>query len=696
MCYHCRFVNIVYTSSTYGSPGREAFEAQINNNENFCTDLTFSLDDLTDIDNVARRLINSSANVVVCFCTDFDAERVLNRVNDFLKSSESRDHIVWLASDAWATSETIAEGIEPFVHGYFGITPMSNIVEDFSDYFESLNPYTITHDPWFCGYFSERYNCNYTNDSNSAACPKSIRISEPDFIQNSFIAFIYDATYAFAYALDKVLKDNCRVPYSIVDQQCLAKSTNEYISLGGVILRQALQNVNFTSPITNNRVLFDSMGNGIPIYSVSNYQQTGNNTYRLKNVGLWDEGLENRLNISLPVQFGPNSSLHSYCNGIDPCEPGTSTDYTESRCCWICNLCRANTFSTIVLSPNCTTCPEGQWGVNPLGPNTACAPIPIFEINFNHPLCYLLLPLATLGFCVYVAITIIYFVKWNSPVVKASGREHCILILIGAGIAFPLTLFACAKPTYPTCIIFSLFYWFSVSMLIFPLLAKVIKIVRIFVLTKKKHDLRFLEWPWQILFATLPVVAVECVVIIGYSTRPQVVTEGMSSNGPLPPTIQRSCDQLHLGFGAFLYAVFIISALLLLVFAIITRNYPKNFRESVHIMYASFGLSAVILANGIVYFILLSNNLKPYLNLVNSLILIIIAGVILLSFFGPRVFFIITGKIEETIITTTLERNADSDVGKHLQMKTMNKITSEDPFAKYQIKEATNDSKLNT
>ncbi|KAI6659093.1 metabotropic glutamate receptor 7 isoform b precursor [Oopsacas minuta] len=637
-----RFLNALYTQSTYGTPGVEAFSRAVDANNETCLDVESPIpEDDEMLNGLAMRVAISNANIVVCFCITSDANRIITAVRDYITNNiPNRTRIVWIASDAWATSEDAIEGVEEFVDGFIGVAPFAQEFQNFTEYFTNINPYAITNDLWFCGYFRERFNCEYDTMNTTLKCPNSIAdASTSDYQQNNIVPFTYDATYALASALDIVLKENCEQPYNIShDQMCKEKNGNDFIKIGGETLRDALYKVNFTGT-TRDFVFFDESGDGQAKYAIYNYKY--NSDINFKEIGTWDAAREGkRLDIK---GYNPTDNVTSYCGGIAPCKPGFETIFQAETdlCCWTCEPCRSNTYSSNTFALNCKTCPDGQWGNNPFGNNTACVVIETLSLNYDTWWAWVFLVISLIGFVGWAVVSIIYLVKWNHKVIRYSGREHCILMLIGAGICFILAFFTIAKPLIYTCTIWSLLYWSSLSLLIFPLLMKIIRIVRIFITKQNVHTKRFLSWQWQIAFSIIPVVVVLVIVIISFSTKQQVIEILVFQPTILgTPIHQLTCMDPHDAFTIIIYAMFILSVVILLFFAILTRTYPKNYRESVHIMYSSFSLIVIMFANVIIFF-LLSGEFVIYRRLVQNICLMLIAATILLAFFGPRLFLVL-------------------------------------------------------
>ena len=228
-------VNALYTQSTYGTPGVEAFAQAVEKNNETCLDVEYAIpEDEESLLELASRIASSHANIVVCFCTSPDANKIITAIRDYITTNmPNRTHIVWIASDAWATSTDAVSGVEKFVDGFFGVAPFSQEHPGFTNYFTNISPYNITHDLWFCGYFRQVYDCTYnTTSSAKPRCPNSIGEANTDFHepyqQNTKVPFIFDATYAMANALDSVLMEKCAIPFNISDNMCKERNGDSF------------------------------------------------------------------------------------------------------------------------------------------------------------------------------------------------------------------------------------------------------------------------------------------------------------------------------------------------------------------------------------------------------------------------------------------------------------------------------------
>ena len=99
--------------------------------------------DANELNALAMRIARSRADIVLCFCITINANSILTAVRRYLEANMlNRTHIVWIASDSWATSLTAIEGVEEFADGVFGVAPFAREYVNFTNYFTNINPTT--------------------------------------------------------------------------------------------------------------------------------------------------------------------------------------------------------------------------------------------------------------------------------------------------------------------------------------------------------------------------------------------------------------------------------------------------------------------------------------------------------------------------------------------------------------------------
>ena len=237
-------------------------------------------------------------------------------------------------------------------------------------------------------------------------------------------------------------------------------------------------------------------------YRIYNYRQShlaslGSSTpsYEYVSVGEWKIGLdeEGELNLAIDSIVWPSSNLHSHsptttttipisrCS--EPCRVGELRQHQGDSCCWVCIPC--NETSIIVSSPeeHCEPCPIGYW---PTANRTSCYQLKVTYINMLSLQAFVPICLSVTGNILTLWVVLLFYRKRDTPVVKASGKELCFIMLAGIHLCYLMTIPILLKPRIITCVIQRLGIGLGLSMMYAALLTKTNRIARIFESTKKQ------------------------------------------------------------------------------------------------------------------------------------------------------------------------------------------------------------------
>ena len=348
-----------------------------------------------------------------------------------------------------------------------------------------------------------------------------------------------DAVYAFANALHNYLEENCDFTsgWTWVNQSCPGQKRE----LDGSTLLEYLARVNFTTLFTGNRVTFDATGSTAGIYEILNYQaniSSGVTEYGYQQVGTWSssriissesESLELFENVT--IQFGVNSSGGVvYQPPITQCRQCSLGEYRRVvSCCGICDPCLGRDYSDELTATSCKTCVNYTWGNNPSEGSSYCVQIPDTYLKFNHPWSIILMLLAILGLVGVTIATVAFAVYWNTPVIKSSGREQMVLLLIGITLGFILPFLYLAPPMHRSvCILQSIGIWLTLSLMFGALLTKIVRVARVFFNKTTLTHLKFTEFYYQILFTLLLVLVQMIIVAAAITYKVPIVFSEMS------------------------------------------------------------------------------------------------------------------------------------------------------------------------
>ena len=631
-------VSTLYSSNSYGQPAINAFH-KLANEKGICLDYSESLDEKSDYNSIASKLYNSTANVVLLFASLTDVQRILPAVNSVYNASINKRRFLWLASDSWSE----VDDYHDVTIGRWGTAPSSPVVKGFNEYYSQLNPNSNLRNPWFKQFY-QLFHKNCTN------CTKGI----PDianYMQHSLDALAIDAVYTIANAFEAFFKENCNSPLVWYPQNrsCIRNNSN-YSTLTGENLKDYIEKTNFTS-FTQNIVNFDSEGNTEGKYKILNYQlntsaDCSDKCIAIKEVGTWDGSLSsNQLQLSSDVeqQFGIDkggniiTALESNCQR---CRPGYFKRAVTSSCCGTCDPCLGSNYTNTNSSTMCMTCPDNMWGNNPLAGNTHCIDIDESYLKPSDPWGIVLIILAIIGLIAVVFVTSAFIWFWNTPIVKSSGREQMILLLIGITLCFASTLFFLLKPLPAVCGFQWISIWVSCSLILCSLLVKLIRIARIFK-QKKPSRPTFIAPHYQIGFTLILMCFPVLLVIVSLIVAPPEANQAIQYNEVnhnSHPELIVTCSSPHVAF--IVLQMIYFSALLIAsnALAVMTIRFPINFNEAKYVAFATFSLVLTWF-----FFILafIVSQDTPYQGAALSTAIQVSAAAVLLCLFGPRVFIMI-------------------------------------------------------
>ena len=633
-------VSTLYSTDRYGQPAINAFHKLAYLNK-ICLDMILSVDQFSNYGSIANQLYNSSANVVVLFASVFDVEAVLTAVLKVYQASSIKRQFLWIASDTWAELDKYSE----ITIGKWGIAPLSEHISGFENYISQLTLVNNKRNPWF--------NKSYHNCSNGTSnCANNIFTSS-SFTQSSFDALAIDAVYTIANALHNFIEENCATPlvWHPQNRSCL-RNNSSYAVLAGGILKTYIRYKNATS-LTENAIKFDSNGNSEGSYKILNYQLNTSSNCRgkceaLVHVGTWDGRLSsNRLKMfhNVSQQFGIDratgkllTSIRSNCRS---CSAGHIKRSVTSSCCGTCDPCLGSNYTNTEVSTECIACPQNMWGNNPLSGNTHCISINDSYLKPSDVWGIILILLSIIGLtCVlFVACVFIWF--WNTPIVKSSGREQMIIVLIGVTLCFLITIVFLVKPSPVTCGIQWAGIWVSFSLMLSALLVKLVRIARIFTQKKAALKPKFITPPCQVastfLLTAIPVI----LTALSQTLAPLSIEKYLEYNETVHnsyPKFIITCKPPHIA--VVVLQMTYLSVLLIACngLAVMTIRLPENFNESKYVAFATFSL--VLSWFFFVLLFVISSN-TPYQGAALSTTIQISAIAVLVCLFGPRVFIMI-------------------------------------------------------
>ena len=639
------YVNVIFDDNEYGESGSNAF-VDAATELGICIDVKIGIllsEESGANETIVKaisKLLNSKASVVVVFS---DEDTVLALFEELNRTGSMRE-LVWIASDRWASAASVRDRFPEIAKGMFGFQLHTEHVEEFADYFSQLTPSTNIRD-WFfhTGIYSYLF-CEF--EGSAIDCPEDLT-EHPSYSQGDVVPFVIDAVYAFAHALQNFLDDNCDSPLSWnrITRQCEGMN----LPLTGENLLEYLYNVNFNG-IQNHIVSFDKKGDPSGAYEIIHLQINESGTAEYVSVGLWNSAYkENTLMLNNTDGI---EKVISRCS--EPCSEGMIRSITNPNCpsCFECIPCVGPTYSMNSSATNCSLCSDNHWGNNPLSGSTHCVPVEVQHLDFSSGWSIVSMCIASIALIILASITVVFVMTWDTPVVKSSGREQMVMLLIGIGACCVLTYITVAPPSTTVCVFQRIGVWFCFSLAFGALLVKIVRVARIFYSIKSSTQRpRFINPIHQVIFTIVIVTLQLLLVLIGLivdhpvvKRDPEdVITSSGEQTGDAPEIVE-TCQQPHTAILVLLLAYNSAIIVGCTILGWMTRTFPENFNEAKHVMFTSFTLMVVWVLFVPLYFYTEDEFRAGVL----ALGIILSAVALMAGIFFPRAFIIIFHKDKNT------------------------------------------------
>ena len=639
------YVSVIFNDNDFGDSASNAFIDAVME-RGICVDAKIGIPLLEEsgangtIKEAIQTLMKSTASVVVAF-TDNDT---ISALFEELHSINSTRKFVWMASDKWASSHLVRDKFPEIVKGMYGFQLHIDHIREFNDYFSQLTPSTNIRNPLFRDYIYRHIYCDF-GPGSGIYCPNDLT-AEPDYSQGDNVPHVIDAVYVFAHALQNFLNYNCDSPirWNRYTQQCDGMKNK----LNGQNLLGYLHNVTFNG-IRNHDVSFDKNGDPSGAYEISNLQINESGQYEYVPIGFWNSAYKEKA-LMLNNTDGIEKVI-SRCS--DPCSEGMIVSITNQNCplCFECIPCVGPTYSMNSTVKNCSKCRDNHWGNNPLTGSTHCVPVKVQHLDFSSGWSIVSMCIATIALIILAAIIVIFIINWQTPVVKSSGREQMIMLLVGIGICCVLTYVVVAPPSTTVCVFQRIDVWFWFSLAFGALLVKIIRVARIFYSIKYSTKRPPLTDPIHQVIFTIAIVSFQLLlVLIGLivdhpvvKRDPDVVITNFNQTGNAPEIVE-TCQQPHT---AILVLSLIYNSSLIIgctILGLMTMGFPDNFNEAKHVMFTSFTL-VVVWVLFIPVYLYTEDEFRPG---VLALGIILSAVALMAGIFFPRVFIIIFQRHKNT------------------------------------------------
>jgi len=277
----------------------------------------------------------------------------------------------------------------------------------------------------------------------------------------------------------------------------------------------------------------------------------------------------------------------------DPCPFGQAKLEKGESCCWACFQCSEVQYLKDEFT--CKDCPEGS---KPNTNKTTCEPLPILHLEWDSLWVILPIVFSSVG-AVSTILVIAVFIRYNTtPVIMASGRELCYVLLLGILMAYGTSLIMLIRPTVVLCTIRRLGLGVSLCLIYAAMLTKTNRIYRIFnsgirAMVKRPGYTS----PRSQIFICMTIVSVQVVGGLTWLGFEKPATLFVVQQNSL--VLKCRASQIAV-IVSLMYNILLI--IVCTVYGIKTRKIPQNFNEAKCIAFTMYSTCIVWLAFITIYF----------------------------------------------------------------------------------------------
>ncbi|CAM1323185.1 GRM4 (predicted) [Pycnogonum litorale] len=276
-----------------------------------------------------------------------------------------------------------------------------------------------------------------------------------------------------------------------------------------------------------------------------------------------------------------------------PCPVAHIRNFLGEKCCWNCFPCRNDEFIT---NDTCTTCPAGY--VPNLPEKLGCLQLPVEYMQWDSAWSIVPYVFAIAGIMCTMFVAIVFFRFNNTPVIMASGRELCYVLLFGIFSNYFMTFVILAKPTSAMCTLLRVGIGLCLSVCYAAIFTKTNRISRIFNRGVRSTKRPQYTSPQSQIVICFGIVSVQLIGILAW-----LIVEPPSVKEVYPNKRQ---TVLQCGISQISLIISLLYNMLLIVlcttYAFKTRKIPENFNEAKYIGFTMYSTCIVWLAFVPIYF----------------------------------------------------------------------------------------------
>nr|XP_043893522.1 taste receptor type 1 member 1-like [Solea senegalensis] len=537
-----RWVSFLQSNDDFGTNGLELLKKKIARTD-ICLAYSKTLFDKTNSSQIFKQINAQMITVIIVFAPKQIAEALILSAIELNITNK-----VWIAGDTWSLNERLLKMKEIRSIGtVLGVSQSVVTIPGFSDFIYS----TIDHSLY--GREEQQTFCNQLCSCRSLSASRLVSIDP------SFSFAVYSATYAVAHALHNVL-------------QCGDGKCNSSITVYPYMVLAALKKSNFT--LLNHRIQFDENGDpNFGSYSIVFWNASGD----AEEIGVhtFFPSVHSCIN---------GSKVQWYTNGEVPtslCSTECSDGYAKEqdgihKCCFTCEICPYGSYvNSTEDAYTCMPCAETEWSTEG---STSCNLRLVEYIRFTDGEAILIMVGALVLVGITLAMSVLFAINYNTPVVRSAGGPMCFLILGCLDLSSVSVFFYIDKPTLSYCILRYLPFFLFFSVCIACFVVRSFQIVCIFKIAAKFPNIYswWIKYHGQWLIITMIFVTQALLSLIGYSHGPP---QPYNETVWYPERIILRCD-VSLKANSASAILLLLLCSLCFVFSYMGKDLPKNYNEA--------------------------------------------------------------------------------------------------------------------
>uniref|UniRef100_A0A8C1PDZ2 G-protein coupled receptors family 3 profile domain-containing protein n=1 Tax=Cyprinus carpio TaxID=7962 RepID=A0A8C1PDZ2_CYPCA len=540
------WVGAVNTDNDYGNYGMNIF-LNTAQEEGICVEYSvkFYRTETEKLKKVVDIIKQGTAKVIVAFLTSFEMNNLLEQL-----SVQNITGLQMIGVEAWITAKSLITSKSfRFLGGSLGFAVRKINIEGFSDYV--IKEFWDTAFP--CSQ-TERNSSQYALNCSGYQDLLPLKNYNEDVPEQRYASNVYKAVYAVAHSVHSLL--NCR------EQKGCEK--------GLTIQPQQVSNQ----------------------YEIVNWQQDSDGSIQFNPVGYYDASLppDQRfvLNTENIIWVGGQLGPRSVCS--ESCPPGTrkATQKGKPVCCYDCIPCAEGEISNETDSNNCRQCPGEYWSN---AEKNKCILKAVEFLSFTEVMSIVLVFFSMIGAGLTVLVAILFYIKKDTPIVKANNSELSFLLLFSLTLCFLCSLTFIGRPTEWSCMLRHTAFGITFVLCISCVLGKTIVVLMAFKATLPGSNVMKWFGPAQQRLSVLAFTLIQVLICVLWLT--------ISPPFPHKNTKyyqEKIILECHLGsiigFSSVLGYIGLL-AILCFILAFLARTLPDNFNEAKFITFSMLIFCAV-------------------------------------------------------------------------------------------------------